>query len=221
MSFMATAVAVTAATGIYSAYSGYQAAGVEADNIKAQAKQDKMDMESQMALDSAEESRVASAERKENRRLRAIQEGAYAKSGVLMEGSAADVLTQQRATDEANVQNIHIGRGNQRAQDTHKMNRDYESSLYMADSVKSAAKTQLVTSLLSTAGSVGMGAASMWTPKGPVGATAFQAPKPLSLPSSSIGSASPIGSSFGSSFGASSFNPNKIGQYGKANPFFK
>ena len=184
MSFMATAVAVTAATGIYSAYSGYQAAGVQADNIKAQAKQDKMDMERQMEMDSAEESRVASAERKENRRLRAIQEGAYAKSGVLMEGSAADVMTKQRETDEANVQNIHIARGNQRAQDIHKMNRDYKSSLYMADSVESAGKMSAVTSLLSTAGSVGMGAANMWTPKAVNPITPAKGQTPWSLPSS-------------------------------------
>jgi len=204
MSFMATAVAVTAATGIYSAYSGYQAAGVQADNIKAQAEQDKLDMQAQMKLDAAEESQVASAERKENKRLRAIQEAAYAKSGVLMEGSAADVMTKQREVDEANVQNIHISGGNQRAQDRHKMNRDYQSSLYMADSVKSAAKSNVITSLLSTGASVGMGAASMWTPKGATGATssfggsAFPSAKPLKLPSSSVG------------------------QYGGApNPFFK
>jgi len=204
MSFMATAVAVTAATGIYSAYSGYQAAGVQADNIKAQAKQDKLDMQRQMEMDSAEESRVASAERKENRRLRAIREGAYAKSGVLMEGSAADVMTKQREVDEANVQNIHISRGNQRAQDIHKMNQDYKSSLYMAESVESAGKMNAVTSLLQTGASAGMGMSKMWTPKtsSPVtssfGKSAFPTQSPLKLPSGSVG------------------------QYGGAsNPFFK
>ena len=204
MSFMATAVAVTAATGIYSAYSGYQASGVQADNIKAQAQQDRLDMQAQMKMDSAEESRVASAERKENRRLRAIQEGAYAKSGVLMEGSAADVLTKQREVDEANVQNIHIGRGNQRAQDIHKMNRDYQSSVYLADATRSAGKTNALTSILSTAGSASMGASQMWSPGATApaasafGSSAFPTQKPVKFPSSSVG------------------------QYGGApNPFFK
>lgn len=193
MSFMATAVAVTAATGIYSAYSGYQAAGVQADNIKAQAKQDKLDMEAQMEIDSAEESRVASAERKKNRRLRDIQEAAYAKSGVLMEGSAADVMTKQREVDEANVQNIHISRGNQRAQDIHKMNQDYKSSLYMAESVESAGKMNAITSLLQTGASAGMGMSKMWTPKktssltSSFGGSGFKSPSPLKLPSSPIG----------------------------------
>jgi hypothetical protein len=161
MSFMYTAVAVTAATGIYSSYTGYQAGKVQADNIKSQAKQDRIDAQAQMDADSMEESSVVAAERQKNRRLRAVQEAAYAKSGVLMEGSAADVLTKQRATDEANVQNIHIGRGNQRAQDIHKMDRDYQSSLYLAKTTKSAATTGLITGLLSTAGSVGMGMAAM------------------------------------------------------------
>jgi len=177
-------IAVTAATGIYSAYSAKQAGDAQADNIKAQAKQDKMDMESQMALDSAEESRVASAERKENRRLRAIQESTYAKSGVLMEGSAADVLTKQREVDEANVQNIHIGRGNQRAQDIHKGKRDYQSSLYLADTTRTAGNTKAITSLLSTAGSVGMGMSSMWTPKEVNPITPAKGQTPWAMPSS-------------------------------------
>jgi osmotically-inducible protein OsmY len=178
MSFMATAVAVTAATGIYSSYTGYQAGKAQADNIKAQAKQDRLDTMAQMDADSAEESRVASAQRKENRRLRSIQEAAYAKSGVLMEGSAADVLTKQRATDEANVQNIHIGRGNQRAQDIHKMDRDYQSSLYLAKTTKSAATTKAITSLLGTAGSVAGGLSKIpsKTPTTPVTPAAGQSP---------------------------------------------
>lgn len=195
---MATAVAVTAATGIYSAYSGYQSAQAQADNIKAQAEQDKMDAEAQMQLDAEAESREASALRDKNRRLRAIQEAAYAKSGVLMEGSAADVLTKQREVDEANVQNIHIAGGNQRAQDRRKVEQDYRSSLYMAKSAKSAAKTNLITGILSTGASAATGMAGMYgggkTPANPyTGQLSFNVnprfptPKPLTMPSSSIG----------------------------------
>jgi hypothetical protein len=181
MSFMATAIAVTAATGIYSAYSAKQAGDAQADNNKAQAKQDRLDTISQMEVDSAEESRVASAKRKELRRTRAIQEAAYSKSGVLMEGSAADVLTKQRSVDEANVQNIHIGRGNQRAQDIHKAKGDYAQSLYLAKTVKSAATTKAITSLLGTASSVAGGISSMpgsptTTPVSPITPAAGQVP---------------------------------------------
>lgn len=144
-------IAVTVATGIYSAYSAKQAGDAQADSIKAQAKQDRIDTMAQMDMDSAEEGREAAALRKENRRKRSIQEAAFAKSGVLMEGSAADVLTKQRATDEANVQNIHIARGNQRAQDIHKAEGDFAQSLYLAKTVKSAATTKAITGLLKTA----------------------------------------------------------------------
>ena len=108
MSFMVTAVAVTAATGIYGAYQTNAQGKATAKGIERQAKVDRDAAQRQMELDSAEESRVATAERKENRRLRAMQEAAYAGSGVLMEGSAADVLVKQRAVDEANIQNIHV-----------------------------------------------------------------------------------------------------------------
>lgn len=191
---MATAVAVTAATGIYSAYSGYQAAGVQADNIEAQAKQDKLDAEAQMEMDSRAEASEASALRAKNRRLRAIQEAAFAKSGVLMEGSAADVMTKQRETDEVNVQNFHTDRSNQRAQDRHKVARDYQSSMYLADATKSAAKTNLVTNILSTAASTAMGIAKIpKAPSNPMTDTAFPTPKPLGkLPSSNIGTPSSI-----------------------------
>jgi hypothetical protein len=188
MSFMATAIAVTAATGIYSAYSGYQAGQAQADNIKAQAKQDRLDTMAQMEMDSAEESREASALRKENRRHRAIQEAAYAKSGVLMEGSAADVLVEQRATDEANVQNIHIGRGNQRAQDIHKAEGDFAQSIYLAKTVKSAATTNAITGLLSTAGSVATGLSGMpgSTPTGATTSSALSISNPATTQAKSL-----------------------------------
>lgn len=184
-------IAVTAVTGIYSAYSAKQAGDAQADNIKAQAKQDRLDTMAQMDMDSAEESRVASAERKENRRLRAMQEATFAKSGVLMEGSAADVMVKQRATDEANVQNIHIARGNQRAQDRHKMEGDFAQSIYLAKTVKSAATTNAITSLLGTTGSVGMKMSKM--PSSPTttpsvfSPTSFPKQSFPAMPSSSIG----------------------------------
>ena len=78
MSFMVSAIAVTAATGIYGAYQTNEQGKATAKGIEAQAKADRDAAERQMQLDSAEESQVASAERKENRRLRAMQEAAYA-----------------------------------------------------------------------------------------------------------------------------------------------
>ena len=191
MSFMATAVAVTAAVGVYGAYQTNEQGKATAKGIEAQAKVDRDAAAMQMELDSAEEGRVASAERKENRRLRAMQEAAYAGSGVLMEGSAADVLVKQRTVQEANVQNIHVARGNQRAQDKWKSDEDYKSSIYLAKSTKYAAKQKATMQLIQTAASAGVGVA---------------------------GASSGAAATTGSTFGASSMS-SSIGQVTSANSF--
>lgn len=186
MSFMVTAVAVTAATGIYGAYQTNAAGKATAKGIEAQAKVDRDAAAMQMELDSAEEGRVASAERKENRRLRAMQEAAYAGSGVLMEGSAADVLVKQRTVQEANVQNIHVSGGNQRAQDRWKAEGDFKSSMYLAKSTKYAAKQSAGMQLLKTAAGAGVGIANLPSSAATGGST-FGAASMGNLPSSSIG----------------------------------
>lgn len=187
MSFMVTAVAVTAATGIYGAYQTNAAGKATAKGIEDQAKVDRDAAEMQMELDSAEEGRVASAERKENRRLRAMQEAAYAGSGVLMEGSAADVLVKQRTVQEANVQNIHVAGGNQRAQDRWKAEGDFKSSMYLAKSTKYAAKQSAGMQLLKTAAGAGVGIANLPSSAAATGGSTFGASSMGSLPSSSIG----------------------------------
>jgi len=187
MSFMVSAIAVTAATGIYGAYQTNEQGKATAKGIEAQAKADRDAAERQMQLDSAEESQVASAERKENRRLRAMQEAAYANSGVLMEGSAADVLVKQREVQEANVQNVFVSGGNQRAQDKWKSDEDYKSSIYLAKSTKYAAKQSAGMQLLKTAAGAGVGIAGLSSGAASTGSSTFGASSMGSLPSSSIG----------------------------------
>ena len=187
MSFMVSAIAVTAATGIYGAYQTNEQGKATAKGIESQAKADKDAAERQMQLDSAEESQVASAQRKENRRLRAMQEAAYAGSGVLMEGSAADVLVKQREVQEANVQNVFVAGGNQRAQDKWKSDEDYKSSLYLAKSTKYAAKQSAGMQLLQTAAGAGIGIANLPSSAAATGGSTFGAASMGSLPSSSIG----------------------------------
>jgi len=213
MSFMVSAIAVTAATGIYGAYqtseagkSAAAAAKNQAKGIEAQAKVDRDASVRQMELDSAEEGRVATAERKENRRLRAMQEAAYAGSGVLMEGSAADVLVKQRTVQEANVQNIHVAGGNQRAQDRHKANEDYKSSIYLAKSkkyegqaAKYAAKQSAGMQLLRTAAGAGVGIAALPAGAATTGSTAFST-------ASTAGSTTAASSGIGMVSSANSFN---------------
>jgi len=171
MSFMATAIAVTAAVGVYGAYQTNEQGKATAKGIERQAKVDRDAAQLQMEMDSAEESRVASAERDKKRRLRAIQEAAYAGSGVLMSGSAADVLIKQRAVDEANIQNIHVSAANQRAQDRYKSDSDYKSSIYLAKSTKYAAKQKATMQLIQTVAGAASGAAAMSSGAGAAGSS--------------------------------------------------
>jgi len=199
MSFMVSAIAITAATGIYGAYQTNEQGKATAKGIEAQAKADRDAAERQMQLDSAEESQVASAERKENRRLRAMQEAAYANSGVLMEGSAADVLVKQREVQEANVQNVFVSGGNQRAQDKWKSDEDYKSSIYLAKSTKYAAKQSAGIQLLKTAAGAGIGIAGLPSAAATTGSTAFST-------ASTAGSVTSASSGLGMVSSANSFN---------------
>ena len=138
MSFVVTAVTTTAVTGLYGAYSSYQAREVQADAIEDKAEQDRKLAEAQLERDAAAESEVAKKERADARRRRDLIEASYAKSGVLLDGSAADVLTKQREVDETNIQNIHVQGGNQRALDRYAADENLKSSLYAADATRSA-----------------------------------------------------------------------------------
>jgi len=184
---MVSAIAISAATGIYGAYQTNEQGKATAKGIEAQAKADRDAAQLQMEMDSAEESRVASAERDKRRRLRAIQEAAYAGSGVLMSGSASDVLVKQRAVDEVNIQNIHVSAANQRAQDRYKANEDFKSSMYLAKSTKYAAKQSATMQLVQTAASTGMSWAKLPTSATTPATSTFGASSMGSLPSSSIG----------------------------------
>ena len=161
MSMAITAIAVTSAVGIYSAYQQNEQGKATAKGIEAQAKVDRDAAQRQMDMDAREEGQKMTKERRENRRLRAQMEAAYAGSGVLMEGSAADVMVKQRQVNEANVQNIHVSAGNQRAEDTYKMKGDYAQSIYMAKSAKYAAKQAAITTLVKTAAGAAVGAAGL------------------------------------------------------------
>lgn len=95
---------LTAITGIFGAYSQYQA-------NKTAAKQAEYDAEYEAELreNQAEQERLNRAEtereeRKMTARRRAAQRGSYAKSGVLMEGTPLTLMSEQAAVDEKNVQ---------------------------------------------------------------------------------------------------------------------
>lgn len=113
MSFAITAVSLTAITGLYGAYSQYQAGQAQADLAEKQA-----NVNAEMARREAEaeakaESQQTREMRDQQRRRRATIEAGYAKSGVLLEGTPAQMLVNQREADEFNVQARHQ-EGNER-----------------------------------------------------------------------------------------------------------
>lgn len=104
MSFAITAVSLTAITGLYGAYSSYQAGQAQADLAEQQA-----NLNADLARREAEAAAAAETEemkrlRDAQRRRRATIEAGYAKSGVLLEGTPASLLVNQREADEFNVQ---------------------------------------------------------------------------------------------------------------------
>jgi hypothetical protein len=112
---MAVMAVVSAA---YGAYSQNQASKQAEANQDAMAEQERVNAEraAQEKENQAEQERLnraaeAKEERKQQRRRKALMEGAYAKSGVLLDGTPGQYLTAQSETDELEVQ-----RGNQRSE---------------------------------------------------------------------------------------------------------
>lgn len=100
-------LAFSAVTGIYGAYSSYQAGQAQADSLEAQAKTNAELARRQAEEEAKAESQEVREMREQQRRRRATIEAAYATSGVLLEGSASDILVRQREADEYNVQARH------------------------------------------------------------------------------------------------------------------
>lgn len=191
MAFIATSVMV--AGGLYQGYAANQAAKVNASNVETQAEQDRLVAIDKMDQEASAASREASEERRKARARRAIIEGQFAKAGVLLDGSATDVLVKQRETDEVNVRNSEISASNRANRQNFSANQNLRQSLFQADAIRTAGRNQLTTSIIGAATS-GLSTFNQFaTAKAPVttptaAPTAFPSPKPLgSLPSSSIG----------------------------------
>jgi len=107
------AAAFTAATGLFGAVSSYRAGQQQADLAEQQAEINAEMARREAEADAREESEEMRRLRDQQRRRRAQIEAAYAKSGVLLEGTPAEMLTRQRETDEFNVQSRHY-EGNER-----------------------------------------------------------------------------------------------------------
>jgi Tfp pilus assembly protein PilE len=148
-------IIASVASSAYSAYSQSQTAKAQADQAEKTAQHN-----AEVAKNEAEQERLnrSAQEREERRdmlRRRAAIEAAYAKSGVLLEGTPAQYLTEQATTDELNVQ-----RGNQQSTQVRRALLQ-RSSLYltegsnMAGAFRTQARGALVGGALDTVGTAG------------------------------------------------------------------
>jgi hypothetical protein len=87
----------------YSAYSGYQQGKQQAKIAEQNAQQSAKYAQQQTEIETQRRSSERSSQQEQQRRRRALQEASYAKSGVLLEGTPADYLTEQAETDALNV----------------------------------------------------------------------------------------------------------------------
>ena len=111
MSAFAVFLVMSALSTAFSAYQGHQSSKAQEANQKAISEQERInaEREAQVKENEAEQERLnREAERKEQKsiqkRRRSLMESAYAKSGVLLEGTPSDYLVEQAKTDELNVQ---------------------------------------------------------------------------------------------------------------------
>ena len=105
--------AFSAVTGIYSSYVQRQASRQQAALAQQQADMNRQAARLEAEDDAREENQKMSQMRDQQRRRRAAIESAYAKSGVLLEGTPAQLLENQRGADEYNTQQLHWS-GNER-----------------------------------------------------------------------------------------------------------
>jgi hypothetical protein len=145
------AVAFSAGIGMWNQYQQYEAGNDQADLAEQQSKVDAELARREAEEDSNAESDEVRRAREEQRRRRASIESAYASSGVVLEGTAADMLTRQRKKDELNIQKTHRG-GNERRK-VMLWNADFnqKSGLYQAKSLRRKATTQFISGVTNTA----------------------------------------------------------------------
>lgn len=151
MSFAITATTIAAITGVYSAVSSYQAGRQQADLAEQQA-----DVNAEMGRREAENDAAAESEqarqlRDAQRRRRATIEAGYAKSGVLLEGTPAQMLVNQREADEYNVQSTHYEGNERRKLMLWQADAGQQLGNFQAKSMRRQANAQFIAGIGSTA----------------------------------------------------------------------
>lgn len=141
----------SAATGVYGAYSQYQAGQAQADLQEKQAEVNAEMARREVEADAKAESQEAREMRDQQRRRRAAMESAYATSGVLLEGTPAQMLTRQRETDEYNVQARHQEGNERRKTMLWQASTNQQLGKFQAKSTRRAANNSFIAGIGNTA----------------------------------------------------------------------
>lgn len=144
------AVAASSAFGLWDTYQKYETGKQQAElmdqEAETNAKAARMEVEDDARAQSDEVRRM----RDQQRRRRATIEAMYAKSGVLLEGSAADILAQQSKVDEFNTGTALQSGNERRKRFLWQINNNLEQSKFQADSFRRANKFKAIAGVVNT-----------------------------------------------------------------------
>lgn len=143
-------VLATLLLGGLSMYSNYQQQSQIAKVQKQQAELDRQARMEQERIESQQLERENLALMEDQKRLRASQEAAYARSGVLLEGSPTQVLTEQRETDTFNIAERNRFFNEQSRIDRTFAQNQYEQDLFGSRITKRGAKSGLFGDVIGT-----------------------------------------------------------------------
>jgi hypothetical protein len=147
--FIFTALAVGA--GLFSAFSQYQAGKTAAKQAEYDAEYEAELRENQAEQERLNRLEAEKGERKMTARRRAAQRASYAKSGVLLEGTPLNLLSEQAAVDEKNIQQGNLESRQKRANLQAGAQAALTSGRNRASALRSGAKTSLLTGIGKTA----------------------------------------------------------------------
>lgn len=137
-------------------FMSYRSQQAQADAMAQQAEVDRASAREQMRIDEQKKTDEIMRLREKQRHRRSAIEAAYASSGVVMDGSAEEILVRQREADELNAQRKHWGVNRQKQLDNWSANQNYAQAMAQSKSLERAANVGLFTSV-AKAGVQGVG----------------------------------------------------------------
>lgn len=144
------ALAVSSGFGLWNVAQQYQAGQQQAALADQQAEFNAKAARLEAEDDARAENDQMRQTRDQQRRRRSTIEAMYAKSGVLLEGSAANILASQRETDEANIQTGHYAGNERRKRFLWQSQNSYAQGKFQAKSMLRANRFNAIAGVVDT-----------------------------------------------------------------------